>query len=191
MDNAAHIDPTATAAHLAALGCTAEQIDRHVKRLATIAAERAKGKKAPKPQGRERTISFNLTEEQILDCLHQLRERQWRWAIARPAGDTGEWVGHCIATVVGRPLGGRSAESSVIVGDCLHQLRTLGLIERRATKRVGERGASYVVEVVRSHRVRLQAAEKRERAASAGGNGSANGKLPNGRERQSAPRSDG
>ena len=191
MDNVHQLDPSATAAHLAALGCTAEQIERHVKRLVTIGAARAEASKASKPKCREREVSFELSEDQILKLLPKLRERTWRWAFARPAGDTGEWVGHAISAAIDRPLAGRSMEFGLIVGDCLHQLRQLGLIERRATKRVGQRGATYVVEVVRSYRVRLRPGEPCERAASAGWNGSANGKLPNSCESQSAPRSDG
>jgi hypothetical protein len=170
-----------TASRLAALGCTAEQVARHLKHLNAHAARAAKSR----PQRK----STDLTEDQIIALLPKLRERLWRWVYTCPAGDTGDWVGHAILSVVqAAPSRCRGEVATRIVGDALSQLRALGLVDKvRMTKKDGL-GSLTFVRVIRGYRRSLHDDRDngRDTAALTGMNGHAHGKLPNSHEIQQA-----
>lgn len=94
--DAEHVEQVAE--RLAVLGCTQEQIERHVKPLRSAAARAAQLKPRRTP-----TTTYELTQDQIDLLLAKLRERQWRWVIEQTPKDTGEWVGHTILAVTGMP----------------------------------------------------------------------------------------
>jgi hypothetical protein len=145
-----------TAQHLASLGCTREQIERHLKPLRSIAMRAAKQPK------RSREPTFLLTQGQIDALLPKLRERQWRWIVERPRDDTSDWVGHAILSITGTP--NLRADTTNLVADVLTQLRRLGLIERvpitaprqsPAEPRLGAYGGAWQWNVVRHYAVRV------------------------------------
>src|SRR5262245_54117495 len=118
-----------TAQHLALLGCTAEQIERHVGPLRSIAAKQPQPT-LPKPKPKQPPP---LSQEQIQVLLQKLRSRTWRWVTDQPKDDTGDWVGHAILEVTGMPdtkFGATPNALWVLVGRVLTQLTESGLIRK-------------------------------------------------------------
>jgi hypothetical protein len=154
------MDIEQTAQNLRQLGCTQEQIERHIHNLQFNAKQSKHLKRRPEPTDEP---EFRLTQSQIDAIMVRLRERQWHWAAYRSARDmSDDWVGHAILSVTGMP--NLRSHTSQLVSGVLMQLHKLGLIAKVTN---GQR--RYVVHVVekpaRPHRERLEQSEPaKERA---------------------------
>jgi hypothetical protein len=159
------MDIEATADHLRQLGCTDEQVERHLQPLRSIAAKQRK----PVAPKQVQPFTYNLTQTQIEALLAKLKERQWRWVVWGRPGDTDDWVGYAILSVVGAPA--LRSHIPPLISSVLMQLRNLGLITKVSNGRAGTRMAFFVHVVSKPQRLpreRLEPAESHERAALSG-----------------------
>jgi hypothetical protein len=164
------MDIEQTVDRLRQLGCTAEQVQRHL-------SARPQPKQPKQQEQRQRPPTFHLTQDQIDALLPKLRARQWRWTMW-PNNAQADWVGHAILSVPGVP-NLKFDDMGFIVGDVLAQLKALGHIQRvrisveRETSLLNRSHGTcrvpsvYWVEVisqpVRRHRERLDEPRHRER----------------------------